>query len=87
MAHFKCAACNARVWRDAHADDLCPGCGRPLEAVMRAEDIVGLRALRARPRARQSIADQVRDTIARNDAARLRRLRSLRPEPPPGDGK
>jgi hypothetical protein len=83
MAHFKCAACRARVWRDgdahAHALDLCPGCGGPLEAVFRAEEILGLRALRSRPRARQSIADHVRETIARNDAARVRRLRSLPP--------
>jgi hypothetical protein len=89
MAHFKCAACRARVWRegdaDAHARDLCPGCGGPLEPVVHAEEIIGLRALRTRPRARQSIADQVRETIARNDAARLRRLGSLHPAPPPRD--
>src|SRR3954452_16238078 len=45
MAHFKCAACRARVWRDGdadrHARDLCPGCGGPLEAVARAEEIIG----------------------------------------------
>jgi hypothetical protein len=82
-----CEACQARVWREgaaaAHARDLCPGCGGPLEAVVRAEDIVGLRALRTRPRPRRSIADQVRDTIARNDVARARRLRAAGPEPPP----
>jgi hypothetical protein len=87
MAHFKCEACRARVWRDgdaaAHARDLCPGCGGPLEAVARAEEIIGLRALRTRPRARQSIADQVRETIARNDAARTRRLGPASPDPPP----
>ena len=87
MAHFKCEACRARVWRDgdaaAHARDLCPGCGGPLEAVVRAEEILGLRALRTRPHARQSIADHVRETIARNDVARTRRLRSTRPESPP----
>jgi hypothetical protein len=83
MTHFKCAACRARVWRngdaDAHARDLCPGCGGPLEAVVRAEEILGLRALRVRPRAGRSIADQVRETMAHNDAARIRRLRSLKP--------
>jgi hypothetical protein len=87
MAHFKCEACRARVWRDgdaaAHARDLCPCCGGPLEAVVRAEEIIGLRALRTRPRARQSISDQVRDTIARNDAARTRRLRLAGADSPP----
>jgi hypothetical protein len=91
MAHFKCEACRARVWRDgpadAHALDLCPGCGGPLEAVDRAEEILGLRALRRRPRARHSIADQVRETIARNDAARVQRLRSSQPEPRPPDAE
>jgi hypothetical protein len=89
MAHFKCAACRARVWRDgeaaAHARDLCPGCGGPLEAVARAEEIIGLRALRTRPRAPQTLADQVRETIARNDAARVRRLRLARAVPRPPD--
>jgi hypothetical protein len=91
MAHFKCAACRARVWRDGDADthalDLCPGCGGPLEAVVRAEELIGLRALRTRPRARHSIGDQVRETIARNDAARVRRLHASSPDPhPPGAG-
>jgi hypothetical protein len=89
MAHFKCTACRARVWRDgdaaAHARDLCPGCGGPLDAVERAEEIIGLRALRTRPRAPQTIADHVRETIARNDAARVRRLRSTRPVTRPPD--
>jgi hypothetical protein len=91
MAHFKCAACRARVWRDGdateHVRDLCPGCGGPLEAVVRAEDIIGLRALRTRPSARMTIGDQVRETIERNDAERVRRLGSARPARPldPGD--
>jgi hypothetical protein len=80
MAHFKCAACVARVWRDsdpaARDRDLCPGCGGPLEAVERVEDLIGLHALRIRPRAGRSIGDQVREKIARNDAAREKRLRS-----------
>ena len=87
MAHFKCAACRARVWRDgdaaAHARDLCPGCGGPLEAVARAEEIIGLRALRIRPRAPQTIADHVRETIAHNDATRVRQLRSAPAAPRP----
>lgn len=86
MAHFKCTACCARIWRDGdaetHARDLCPGCGGPLEAVARAEELIGLRALRTRP---VSIADHVRETIERNDAARVRRLRSARPAPRPLD--
>jgi hypothetical protein len=88
MAHFKCATCRARVWRDGDADshtrDLCPGCAGPLEAV-RAEEVIGLRALRIRPRTPRTIADHVGDTIARNDAERVRRLRSARTEPPPPD--
>jgi len=91
MAHFKCAACRARIWRDGdaadHARDLCPGCGGPLEAVVRAEEIIGLRALRTRPHADASIADHVRETIARNDAARVRRLRSARPATRPPDSE
>jgi hypothetical protein len=91
MAHFKCPACNARVWRDgdptAHARDLCPGCAGPLETVVRPEDIIGLRALRTRPRPDRSIAAQIRDTIARNDAARLRRLRSADEDAPSGDAR
>jgi hypothetical protein len=89
MAHLKCAACRARVWRDgpaeSHARDLCPGCGGPLEPVVRAEELIGLRALRTRPRTDPSIADHVRETIARNDAARVRRLRSARAVTRPPD--
>jgi hypothetical protein len=91
MAHFKCANCRARVWRDgdaaAHARDLCPGCGGPLEAVVRAEEMIGLRALRTRPRARESIADRVRETIARNDAARMERLHAARSDPRPPEAE
>jgi hypothetical protein len=76
MAHFKCMTCVARVWRDGvpadHTLDLCPGCGGPLEPVDHAADLIGLRALRTRPHG--SIADEVRERIARNDAARVERL-------------
>jgi predicted nucleic acid-binding Zn-ribbon protein len=79
MAHFKCAACHARVWRDgtaeAHRDDPCPHCGGPL------------RALRARPDARPSIAEYVREAIARNDADRRRRLRSAASHRAPRDAR
>jgi hypothetical protein len=74
MAHFKCSPCRARVWRDGfaidHAGDLCPACAGPLEPVDRAEELIGFRALRARPRGDRSMADHIRDTIARHDAAR-----------------
>ena len=90
MAHFKCATCRARVWRDgdasSHTRDLCPGCAGPLEAV-RAEEVIGLRALRIRPRTPSTIADHIRHTIARNDAARVRRLRPARTESPPRDAE
>jgi hypothetical protein len=82
MAHFKCLACRARIWRDGDADDhlrdLCPVCGGPIAAVTRADEVLGLRALRTRPPTKRSIADQVRETIARNDAARARRLHAAR---------
>jgi NAD-dependent SIR2 family protein deacetylase len=74
MAHFRCTPCRARVWRDGgvaeHAGDLCPACGGPLEPVERAEELVGLRALRPRPPAGRTIADHVRGVIAFHDAAR-----------------
>ena len=82
MAHSKCSTCRARVWRDGPAaDDLCPGCGGPLEAVGELSEIVGLRALRVRPRAShqgasdlsERISQQIRETIARHDAERRRR--------------
>jgi hypothetical protein len=82
VAHSRCLPCSARVWRDApasdHIDDLCPGCGGPLEAVADLSELVGLRALRARPRAHRDpdlsarISEQIRETIARNDAERRR---------------
>ena len=74
VAHFRCLPCRARVWRDGsaaeHAGDLCPGCGGPLEPVARAEELVGLRALRPRPTAGRTIANQVRAVIAFHDGAR-----------------
>jgi hypothetical protein len=77
MAHAKCAACLVRVWAD-DAEAVCPSCGGPLETVDRAEELMGLRALSTRPREAWSLADHVRATIARNDAARARRLREHR---------
>ena len=85
MAHSKCVACTARVWRDGdpadHLRDLCPGCGGPLEPVGELSELIGFRSLRARPRpARralpdrsQRIAAEIRETIARHDAERQRR--------------
>lgn len=86
MAHFKCVACHARVWRAGapaeHPGDLCPGCGGPLDAVEDLSELVGLRSLRARPRSPHrrradrstEVADLIRETIARHDAERRRRL-------------
>ena len=82
MAHSKCSACRARVWRDGPlGDDLCPGCGGPLEAVGQLSELVGLHALRVRPAPShrgapdlsERISQQIRETIARNDAERRRR--------------
>jgi hypothetical protein len=74
MAHARCAACMVRLWRD-DAQAVCPSCGGPLEAVARAEELIGLRAVSPPPSDGSSLADHVRATIARNDAARARRLR------------
>jgi hypothetical protein len=86
MAHFKCQSCRARVWREGpaadHAADLCPGCGGPLDVVEELSELVGLRSLRARPRhSRRTprdrsarVSEQIRETIARHDAERRRRI-------------
>ena len=84
MAHFKCLRCHSRVWLDAPAvedvDDLCPGCGDPLEPVSNLTELVGLRSLGTRERPLRSapdqsarISQQIRETIARHDAERRRR--------------
>jgi hypothetical protein len=84
VAHFKCVPCGARVWRDRppaeNLDELCPGCGDPLEAVADLSELVGLQAARTRPRRMHGrspdvsarISEQIRETIARNDAERRR---------------
>jgi hypothetical protein len=91
MAHFKCLRCRSRVWRDGpadeHADDLCPGCGNPLETVAELSALIGLRSLQARrgparrtpPERSARISQQIRDTIALNDAERQRRIDAERP--------
>jgi hypothetical protein len=96
MAHSKCLHCKARVWRDGpaadHADDLCPGCGGPLEAVGDLSELVGLRALRVRPRPAHwprwdvsaRISEQIRETVARNDRIASELRASSLPSPDPG---
>ena len=86
MAHSKCLTCRARVWREGapadHLRDLCPGCGGHLEPVSNLTELIGFRALRARPRSAsgpppdrsQHIAAEIRETIARHDAGRRRRI-------------
>jgi hypothetical protein len=86
MAHFKCLRCRSRVWRDGpaddHADDLCPGCGDPLEAVAELSELIGLRSLPTRrgparrppPDRPARISEQIRETIAHHDAERQRRI-------------
>jgi hypothetical protein len=95
MAHSKCLRCRARVWRDGpaadHADDLCPGCGGPLEAAGDLSELVGLRAFRVRPRPAHRrppdvsarISEQIRETIACNDriASELGASSLLSPDP------
>jgi hypothetical protein len=72
VAHFKCVSCRSRVWRDGdaadHPLDLCPGCGGPLQHVSDPGQLMGLRALRTRPRRRQPgfpaaprIGDRIRE--------------------------
>jgi hypothetical protein len=83
VPHSRCLTCVARVWRDGpasdHVEDLCPGCGGPLEAVADLSELIGLRALRTPPRHAHRppdrsarISQQIRETIARNDAERRR---------------
>ena len=91
MAHFKCLRCRSRVWREwpaaDPADDLCPGCGDPLQSVAELSELIGLRALQARrapfrrtpPDRSAQISQQIRDTIARHDAERQRRIDAERP--------
>jgi hypothetical protein len=88
MPHSKCLRCRARVWRDPSSGqatpDLCPGCGGALVAVSDLRDLMGLRALRVRPRLTrrdpadqfERISQQIRETIAAHDAERERRLHS-----------
>jgi hypothetical protein len=85
MAHSRCMTYRARVRREGdradHLGDLCPGCGGSLAPVSDLSELVGLRSLRARPRAAgkalpdrsQRIAAEIRATIARHDAERQRR--------------
>jgi hypothetical protein len=86
MAHFKCLRCRSRVWRDGpaddHADDLCPGCGDPLHTGAELSELIGLRSLQTRrgparrtpPDRSAWIYEQIRETIARHDAERQRRI-------------
>ena len=85
MAHSRCLPCGARVWREgSSSDQLCPGCGGPLQAVSDLSELVGLRCLRARPKGdRQSsperfarISEQIRAQIASHDAERQGRIDS-----------
>lgn len=93
MPHAKCLHCRARVWSDTSARDpaapadLCPGCGGELDAVVELSELVGLRALRVRPRQAhrdtaghfERISQQIRETIAAHDAERERRIHSDSP--------
>jgi hypothetical protein len=83
MAHSKCLSCRARVWREGSSvNDLCPGCGGPLEPVNDLSEILGFRCLRARPRPPrhssperfEQISAQIREQIARRDAERQRQI-------------
>jgi hypothetical protein len=80
MPHFKCVACETRLYSAAGSDDLvgdlCPGCGSLLEPVGELAEIVGFRSIRARdggvddgpPGTHQRIADRVDDFFARREA-------------------
>ena len=83
MAHSKCLSCRARVWREGSStEDLCPGCGGPLQPVSDLSQLIGLRCLRARPQGLrpssterfEQVSEQIRAQIARNDAERQRRI-------------
>jgi hypothetical protein len=80
MPHFKCLACETRLYSAAGpADlvgDLCPGCGSLLEPVGELAEVVGFRSIRSRESAadggasgtHQRIADRFGDFIARREA-------------------
>jgi len=88
MPHARCRRCRARVWhepsREEHPAALCPGCGSELEAVTDLSELVGLRALRTRPRLTHAdshdqfdrISEQIRDAVDRRRAERRPRLDS-----------
>jgi hypothetical protein len=66
----------ARVWREGSSEDLCPGCGGSLQPVSDLSELIGLRALRTRPRGRRTstperfvqVSERIREQIARHDA-------------------
>jgi hypothetical protein len=80
MPHFKCVACETRLYSAAGtADlvgDLCPGCGSLLEPVGELAEVVGFRSIRSResavdggaPGTHQRIADRFGDFVARREA-------------------
>lgn len=93
MPHSKCSRCHARVWcensalQPAAAAELCPACGGDLEPVADLSELVGLRALRVRPRQThrdsaerfERISQQIRDAFAASDAERRRQTHSDSP--------
>jgi hypothetical protein len=83
MAHSQCLSCRARVWREGSStEDLCPGCGGPLQPVSDLSQLIGLRCLRARPQGLrpssterfEQVSERIRAQIARTDAERQRRI-------------
>jgi hypothetical protein len=50
MPHFKCVGCKTRMYSAAIradlVDDLCPGCGSPLEPVGELAEIMGFQSIK-----------------------------------------
>ena len=84
MPHYKCEACQARLYVSGKAaelvGDLCPECGSLLEPVTHLSELVGYRSITARDGAavtpqsgpHRRIADLLDESIARQ-ASRLER--------------
>ena len=80
MPHFKCVACETRLYSAATpgdlVGDLCPGCGSLLEPVGELAEIVGFQSIKPRdgaadgswPRRHRPIAGRVDALFARREA-------------------
>jgi hypothetical protein len=50
MSHYKCVACKTRLYvvtGPSDQEELCPGCGSPLQPVGELAEVLGFRAVKA----------------------------------------